>query len=602
MTRTAVMSYRPRGLAEFLFLGALIAFPAAAPSQDTAGNAPEISTHDEPTTFRTGVNLVLVPVVVRDKQGKAIGTLHQEDFQLFDKNKPQVISRFSVETLANPITASANATQAATANELDAPAQSAPAQAAGEPAPALPDRFIAYLFDDIHLSITDLAQVRQAAEKQLSESLTPATRIAVYTTSGRTRQEFTNDRDLLETAINHIQPWTSMIRPGGILQCPDIDYYQADLIFNKNDTQALAAAISEYLSCNPPPDQTAAAQAQAQASAEQVSRSTAASVVSQGDQETQLALGVLKDVVRRLSASPGSRNIVLVSSGFMLTTDYRIIEGDLIDRAIKANVTINTLDARGLYVVIPGGDASTPNPNPGTVSGLKSQYQLASATANEDILGELADGTGGSFFRHNNALSEGLQKLTKQPDFIYVLAFSPQNLKLDGSYHSLKVVVKNPPGLALQVRRGYYAPLHAADPTESAHEEVREALFSRDEQHDIPVDLNMQFFKSNEVNAKLSVIARVDLRSLHFRKAEGRNLDRLTIVSGLFDSNGNYVSGIEKTVDMRFLDKTLAAIPASGISVKSSFDLMPGTYSIRLVVRDTEGQMMTARNGAVRIP
>jgi hypothetical protein len=152
------------------------------------------------------------------------------------------------------------------------------------------------------------------------------------------------------------------------------------------------------------------------------------------------------------------------------------------------------------------------------------------------------------------------------------------------------------------VRRGYYAPLHAADPTEASKEEVREALFSRDEQRDIPVDLNMQFFKASAVNAKLSVIARVDLRPLHFRKAEGRNLDRLTVVAGLFDSNGNYVSGIEKTVEMRLLDQTLATLPASGITLKSNFDLMPGDYSIRLVVRDTEGQMMTARNGAVRIP
>jgi len=116
------------------------------------------------------------------------------------------------------------------------------------------------------------------------------------------------------------------------------------------------------------------------------------------------------------------------------------------------------------------------------------------------------------------------------------------------------------------------------------------------------VDLNMQFFKSSDVNAKLTVVARGDLRSLHFRKAEGPNLDALTVVAGLFDSNGNYVNGVEKTVDMKLFDRTYAALPATGITVKSNFDLMPGDYSVRLVVRDSEGQMMTARNGAVRIP
>ena len=600
------MALRSRRLTDLVLLGAMATLPAAAQTQPSAGavpsavpsNAPELSTRDETATFRTGVNLVLVPVVARDREGRALGTLAKDDFQLFDKNKAQVITRFSVETLASPITASVTATP------QDDPAGGAQPADPSKPLPPLPDRFIAYVFDDIHLAIGDLEQARAAAEKQLSDSLTPATRVGIFTTSGRVRQDFTNDRDLLFTAMNHILPWTSPMRPGA-QECPDIDFYQADLIYNKNDTQALAAAVSEYIGCNPPPpgaSASAAMMAALQAQAEAVSRTTAERVMNAGEYENQLALGVLETVVRRLTAAPGSRNIVLISGGFMVTLNYRQTENELIDRAIKANVTINSLDARGLYTVVPGGDASTPVANPGTMPGFKSQYQLASATANEDVMAELADATAGSFFRHNNDLAGGFQKLTKQPEFIYVLGFSPQNLKYDGAYHGLKVVVKNPPGLSLQVRRGYYAPLHAADPTENAKAEVREALFSRDEQRDIPVDLNLQFFKSNEVNAKLSVIARVDLRPLHFRKAEGRNLDTLTVVAGLFDSNGNYISGIEKTVDMKLRDETMQKLPTSGISVKSNFDLMPGDYSVRLVVRDSEGQMMTARNGAVRIP
>jgi VWFA-related protein len=571
-----------------LLLGALAAFSAAAQPQDSA-NAPEVSTHDAPATFRTGVNLVLVPVVVRDRQGHAVGTLHQEDFQLLDKGKVQVITRFSVEKPGSP--------PAVTAAVAD---PDAAAQAPGQPAPplpVLPERFIAYLFDDIHLGIGDLQQVREAARRQLSQSLTPTTRVAIYTTSGRTTQDFTNDRDQLETALNHILPWTSLTQQG-IRECPDIDFYQADLIQNKNDTQALAAAVAEYIGCNPPPPGSPPPIAEAEA----VSRAIASRMVSAGEHETQLSLDTLRDVVRRMTASPGSRSIVLVSSGFFLTVDHRTRESDLMDRAIRANVTINSLDARGVYAIVPGGDASQPTFNPGTMLGLKTQYQTSSAIANEDVMAELADATGGTFFHHDNGLAEGLQKLTSQPEFIYVLGFSPQNMKLDGAFHALKVSVKSASGLALQARRGYYAPLHAADPTESAKEEVREALFSRDELRDIPVDLNMQFFKSSEVSAKLTVIARVDLRSLRFRKAEGRNLDSLTVVAGLFDSNGNYVSGLEKTVDMRLRDQTLATLPASGITLRNIFDLMPGNYSIRLVVRDTEGQMMTARNGAVRIP
>src|SRR6266481_1445173 len=72
------------------------ATPTPAPSQ----NAPneEVSSRDTPTTFKVHVNLVLVRVVVRDRQGKIVSNLKKEDFQLYDNRKPQAITSFSVET------------------------------------------------------------------------------------------------------------------------------------------------------------------------------------------------------------------------------------------------------------------------------------------------------------------------------------------------------------------------------------------------------------------------------------------------------------------------------------------------------------------------
>jgi hypothetical protein len=63
----------------------------------------EITSREVPATFRTRVNLVLVPVVVRDKEGRPVGNLARDDFQLFDERKPQVITKFAVENAgANP--------------------------------------------------------------------------------------------------------------------------------------------------------------------------------------------------------------------------------------------------------------------------------------------------------------------------------------------------------------------------------------------------------------------------------------------------------------------------------------------------------------------
>jgi hypothetical protein len=53
---------------------------------------------------------------------------------------------------------------------------------------------------------------------------------------------------------------------------------------------------------------------------------------------------------------------------------------------------------------------------------------------------------------------------------------------------------------------------------------------------------------------------------------------------------------------MRLKDQTLESRLNSGITVRSSFDVKPGSYMIRLVIRDSEGQLMAAANGTVDIP
>jgi VWFA-related protein len=535
------------------------------------------------------VNLVLVPVVVRDRAGRAIANLQKDDFLLFDRGKTQVITRFSIET---PATSVVTPVSEPTADPGATPA-------AATPLPAIANRFVAYVFDDVHLSIGDLEQSRQAVSRYLNDSLEAATRAAIFTTSGRTTLDFTDDREKLREILNHIQPWVSLANTSQDCPSPAIPYYMADLIVNQNNQQALAAAAADYLACNPPPPGASQQQAQSQAQA------SAQQQLSIGDQETRYATGVLRDVVRRIAVMPGSRNVVLVSPGFYLTIDNRTEENDLMDRAIRANVTINSLDARGLYIPGPEADASQHQPGVTVASSiLKSQYQRDSALANEDVMAEFADATGGAFFHNNNDLREGLRRLAAQPEYIYVLGFSPQNLKFDGTFHQLKVTLKKPAGngYTLQVRRGYSAPKHAIDPEQQARDEIHEAIYSREELHDIPVDFNLQFFKSSEVQAKLSVLARVDIRNLRYRKVSDRNNDTLTVVSGVFDRNGNFISGLEKIVELRLRDETLAKLPASGINIRSTFDLTPGSYVLRLVVRDAEGQTMAARNGAVQIP
>jgi VWFA-related protein len=537
-----------------------------------------LSSHDEVATFKVKVNLVLVRVVVRDSQGRAIGNLKQEDFQVFDSNRRQAITKFAVE---RPGTQLANEERTSQTKPDEAPAK----------LPSVPERFVAYLFDDIHLNSGDLMQVRTAAALHL-EALEPTDRAAIFTTSGQTVIDFTDDHQKLRETL--VQLRTRPITGSGLTECPDVTYYMADLIQNKNDPQALQTATLDALACAFQNDPKRMALAQ------QMARSAASTQLSLGNHETQIALGTMKDVVRRISVMPGQRTVILVSPGF-LNPEQKQQESELIERALHSNVIISALDARGLYTDPAVGDITRPGPKNLAAAPLQALYRTASASTESDILGEIADGTGGSFFHNNNDLEGGLRRLATAPEYYYLLGFSPQNLKLDGRYHKLRVTLTVPEKLSVQARRGYYAPQHIPDAAEQAKQEIEDALFSQEEMHELPVDLHTQFFKTGDNDAKLSVLAHLDVRRMHFRKVEGRNGNEVTVVSCLFDRNGQYITGNEKILTMRLRDETLEKKLQSGVTMKASFDVKSGSYLVRLVVRDTEGQI-SAENSAIEIP
>jgi VWFA-related protein len=556
------------------------------PQPETKRNSEELASHDEPTTFKVNVKLVVVRVVVRDSQGHAVGNLHQEDFQVFDKGKPQVITQFEVE---QPGTLAAKAHREPLENSADT--LSADTSSNTGNVPGAPERFVAYLFDDVHLEFGDLARVREAAERHLA-TLQPTDRAAIFSTSGQTALDFTDDRAQLHATLLRLQP--RPIARGYGQDCPDISYYQADLIVNKNDPQATQVAVQDVIACTPGLASLPPANAATVAAA--TVQNSSPSVLSAGEHESRISLGLLSDVVRNVSRKPGQRSVVLVSPGF-ITPQLEYDYNQIIDRALRSQVVVNALDARGLYVPAGFGDPSQTRP----FSGGKILIETAAASAQADLLSILADGTGGVFFHNSNDLDEGFRRVAETPEYSYVLAFVPQNLKLDGTFHSLKVTLKNPQRLTLQARRGYFAPKNFASPEEEAKQEIEDAVYSQEELHNLPVNLHTQFFKASDDDAKLIVLAHVDVKRLHFRKADGRNNNVLTCAFALFNRSGNLVQGTETIATMHLKDETLEHKKDSGITLKTSFDVKPGSYLVRLVVRDAEGQLMTAENGTVEI-
>ena len=559
-------------------------------SQPSGNNAQssEMAVKEETTTakvaeaakFRVNVRLVLARVVVRDASGHAVGNLQKEDFAVFDNGKPQVISNFDLE---HP------AAQAMVASATTATADS-PAPIAGNARPAepltFPARYVAYLFDDVRTDYGNLDIVREAAKRRL-QALPPADRIAIFTTSGQTVLDFTDDREKLRQTLDRLQPRPTIAQ--GAQNC-DISFYMADLIVNKNDREALQTVLNEGCVTSAAAVEGAATQ-----------------VLMIGEQDSRTTLSVLKDVVRRMAAAPGQRSLVLISPGF-LTPELEYDYIDVIDRAIREQVVISAIDARGLYVIIPGGDASQQGhptvyvPGQGYTPASRALLDTQAATAESDIMAVLANSTGGILFQNNNDMDKGLERVTDVPETWYVLGFTPQNLKMDGKFHSLKVSLSARQKYSLQARTGYFAPTHAADAAEEAKRELEDEVLSSEELHELPVELHTQFFKPTDDSAKLTVLAHVDVKRLHYKQSDNRNENDLTVVTAVFDRNGNFLQAEQKVVQMRWKSETLQNKLRSGITLRSSFSVKPGRYLVRVVARDAEQQVMSAQNGAVEIP
>ena len=391
---------------------------------------------DDTFKFESKVNVVLVPVLVRDAGGNNVGTLKKEDFQVFDKDKLQTLTGFTIQKRAGLSTAPAV--------ENDA-AKPAPAPAAS--AAVVPERFVVFLFDDLHLETSDLAIVQKAATKILAGALADTDMAAVMSVSGKTNSGMIHDRAKLTEAVMSLREQRVYRSLGR--SCPDVSHYQADLIVNKNDRQALATATQEAIIC-------ASLDPRMISVAENMARSAASQALALGEQGTRVTLDVIRLVVKKMATLPGQHTLILISPGFLTVTSEAMTEkSELMDMAAQANVTISALDARGLYTTFM--DASESTSGGPMVVQTKARFKESSMSSNEDVMAELADGTGGTYFHNSNDLSAGLRKLTEAPEYLYLLEFSPQDTKQDGSYHKLKVKV-NQEGLKLQARRGYFAP------------------------------------------------------------------------------------------------------------------------------------------------
>ena len=191
--------------------------------------------------------------------------------------------------------------------------------------------------------------------------------------------------------------------------------------------------------------------------ARRLARSAAMRALAIGEEDARQSLLLIGAVVSAMSKLPGQRTLILVSPGFLsLSPEAMTFKSQLLDRAAGSNVVISALDARGLY----GGNADASQGGNTTISdtfGQTSGDRLAAMESSENVMAELANGTGGTFFHNNNDLASGLKSLATAPEYLYLLQVSLKDVKSTGTYHRLQVKVDQR-DVAVQARRGYFAP------------------------------------------------------------------------------------------------------------------------------------------------
>jgi VWFA-related protein len=404
---------------------------AAQQNTETQSTVPQVEVN---------VNRVLVPVVVRDKQGRVVGDLKERDFTVLDNDKPRVISGFLTERHATPGNAG-NGEPASNAPHAGAGA------VPGAPVAGLPDRITVFLFDDLHMSAAETARAKAAASEVLADVVTGTDVAAVVSLSGAVNSGLTRNREKLQAELMSVVP--HKLFQTDATQCGNIDYYQANLIVNMGDAEAMRDALKGEALCNPAMQIGEGDMPVAQNLVESAARRA----LALGHQDMQESFAVIDEIVGRMAKLPGQRTLVLASSGFLDVEPYALAaESKVLNDAAQSNVIVSSIDARGLFV----SELSASERGPGA-GGPNPDFRRAEMVAAENPMAVLADGTGGIFFHDSNDLAAGFRQVTEAPAVVYLLELSLDGVKADGAYHKLKVRVDRE-GVEVQARRGYFMP------------------------------------------------------------------------------------------------------------------------------------------------
>ena len=534
-----------------------LVLPAAQSAFPQNSTSVVTSTPQAGYVLKENAELVLTNVVARDaKTGEIVKGLKQSDFKIYENGKEQKISTFDFESvdMATPL-------NEATVSGLAAgpSANGSKAVVVAKPEELRNHRLIVMFFDLTSMQPEDLERSVEAAQDFLKNKLQPADLVALVSLGDTLTvdQDFTADKNAL---INEVGAYNGTegqgFTPGATANSNQVE-----------DTTAYTPDESEY-----------------------------------NDINTDRELFAIKAISQSLSKIDERKSMLYFSGG--ISRDGIENEASLraaINAAVRANLAIYSVDTRGLQAIGPLGDASTGSYRGST--GYNGTGLLNNMNANfdsQEVMGTLSHDTGGTAFFDSNDFAPAFAKVQSDTSAYYAIGFHSTNPARDGKYRKLTIKIDKP-GIKLEYRPGYYAPAdfrHSG--REDREQELDDQLASDLPATDIPVYMDAMYFRLNENRFYVPVSLLIPGSQIPFVKGGDKDKATLDVIGEVIDEVRRPVGRVRQTVKLN-LDQSLGA-RQKNIQYTTSFDLPPGKYEVKFVVRENQTGRMGSFEATITLP
>jgi len=503
--------------------------------------------------LRAQTNLVLVDVRVYDKSGRPVTDLQQSDFRVTEDGAQQTISAFSLENVEKLAQAAGGIEQAQVIDLAKLPPEANAEQVLQD------HRLLVFFFDLSSMQPDELMRALKSSGDFVTSRMTPADLVAVvtYSSSLRVTQNFTNDRDSLKKALRAIlvgEESSSLATGGAIGEAGGTDANGMEIV-----TQDVSDAFT--------PDET-----------------------EFNIFNTDEKLAAIESLATMLRNVPGRKSVIHFSSGITRTgQENQATLRAATDAANQADVSLYTMDARGLAALPPGGDASSASPSgTGIYSGSAVASQVSSLQGSRETLASLATDTGGRTFYDLNDFTPAFEEVQKENSSYYLIGYSPTNTRSDGRFRHIRVEVGRP-GLKVQARPGYFAPKNFRQFTREDKEIQLEQVMNLDVPFvDLPFVVETAYFRRPDKKFTVVLAAKIPGSQVAFMKKSGRQETAFDFAWKVTDAQNHVAGGLRDTLPVQVTTDTYEEIVSSNLFYEGEIILPPGKYNLKAVVRENE--------------